>query len=183
MNESAEIVLNAIKTRRSIRKFKPDAFPPQETVRTIMEAGTFAASGMGQQASVIVEVRDPEIRNELSDANRRIGGWEAPFDPFYDAPVLLIVLAAKSRPTRVYDGSLVMGNLMLSAHVLGVSSCWIHRAKEMFEESRWRKFLKDRGVEGEYEGIGICALGYAEGTYPPVIPRKQGRIFPDKPNA
>lgn len=179
MNENAEIVLNALKTRRSIRKFKPD-MPPEETVRKIMESGTFAASGRGLQASVIVEVRDPAVRNELSETNRRIGGWDAPFDPFYGAPLLLIVLAAKDRSTRVYDGSLVMGNLMLSAHVLGISSCWIHRAKETFEEPRWRAFLRERGVEGEYEGIGFCALGYADCPYPDVIPRKPGRIFPDE---
>lgn len=179
MNKKAEIVLDAIKTRRSIRKFMPDMVP-EETVGIIMEAGSFAASGMGRQSSIIVEVRDPGIRNELSDANRRVGGWEAPFDPFYGAPVILIVLSGITRPTRVYDGSLVMGNLMLAAHSLGVSSCWIHRAKELFEEPRWRGYLKERGIEGEYEGIGFCALGYAEGAYPAVIPRKPGRIFPDR---
>ena len=96
---------------------------------------------------------------------------------FYGAPAMLIVLGKKDWPTHVYDGSLVMGNLMLAAHDLGIGSCWIHRAKEEFESSWGRELLASLGIEDEYEGIGHCALGYVDGDYPDVIPRKENRVF------
>ena len=99
------------------------------------------------------------------------------FDPFYGAPAMLIVLAKKDWPNRVYDGSLVMGNLMLAAHALGIGSCWIHRAKEEFETEWGKNFLRSLGIEGAYEGIGHCAIGYIEGNYPKAAPRKENRVF------
>ena len=120
---------------------------------------------------------DREVRDRLSEANRVIGGWKEGFDPFYGAPVILIVLAAADWPNRVYDGSLVMGNMMLAAHSLGLGSIWIHRAKEEFEQDEWKALLKELGVSGEWEGIGHCAVGYAEGDIPAAAPRKEGRVF------
>ena len=98
-------------------------------------------------------------------------------DPFYGAPVVLVVLADKSRPTCVYDGSLVMGNLMLAAHSLGLGSCWIHRAKEEFESPEGKALLTSLGIQGEYEGIGHCILGYPEGELPQPAPRKENWIY------
>ena len=98
-------------------------------------------------------------------------------DPFYGAPVVLIVLAKKEAPTHVYDGSLVMGNLMLAAHALDIGSCWIHRAKEEFESAEGQEILKDLGIEGEYEGIGHCVLGYVDGEYPATHPRKDNWVY------
>jgi len=175
---SENIILEAMKKRRSIRRFQ-SVPPPENLVRQVMEAGTYAASSRGRQSAVIVEVKNKPDRDRLSEVNRAIGGWDAGFDPFYGAPVCLVVLAPKNEPNRVYDGSLVMGNLMLAAHSLGLASCWIHRARETFEKPEWRDYLKSRGLSGEYEGIGICVLGSAEGALPPVPPRKNGRIFPD----
>ena len=98
-------------------------------------------------------------------------------DPFYGAPVVLIVLADKSRPTCVYDGSLVMGNLMLEAEEQGIGSCWIHRAKEEFESEEGKALLKKWGIEGDYAGIGHCILGYAaEGGEAPAKPRKEDYV-------
>ncbi len=169
-------VLEKMQTRRSIRKFKADMVP-QEILDQIIEAGLFAASGHGSQDTIIVQVTNKELRDEISALNCKIGGWKEGFDPFYGAPAMLIVLAEKKEANRVYDGSLVMGNLMLAAHALGVDSCWIHRAKEEFESDWGKELLKKLGVEDEYEGIGHCALGYHEGDYPGIIPRKANRVF------
>lgn len=169
-------VLEKIKTRRSIRKYKPDAVP-KELIDRITEAGLYAASGRGSQSTIIIQVTDKELRDRIARLNCEIGGWNEGFDPFYGAPVMLIVLAKKDWPTRVYDGSLVMGNLMLAAHELGLGSCWIHRAKEEFETEWGKEFLRSLGVEGEYEGIGHCALGYADGSAPDAAPRKENRVF------
>ncbi len=167
-------VLNKIQSRRSIRKFKPDMVS-KEVLDQIIEAGLWAASGRNSQTPIILCVTNKELRDKLSKCNAEVMGSNA--DPFYGAPVVLVVLAKKSWPTSIYDGSLVMGNLMLAAHDLGVGSCWIHRAKEVFEMPEWKEWLKSQGIEDEYEGIGNCVLGYADGEYPKQIARKEERVF------
>ncbi len=166
-------VLEKMQTRRSIRRFKSDMLP-KDIIEKIVEAGTFAASGMNLQTPVIVAVTNKEIRDKMSQANAKVMGSDN--DPFYGAPVVLVVLAEK-KGTYVYDGSLVMGNLMLAAHELGIGSCWIHRAKEVFEQEEWKEWLKSLGLNGEYEGIGNCVLGYVDGEYPGVLPRKENRVY------
>ncbi|MBR4580492.1 MAG: nitroreductase [Lachnospiraceae bacterium] len=168
--------IKAMKERRSIRSFKAD-MPKKEDLEQIIEAGLYAASGMGQQAVITIAVTDKTLRDKLSDANRRIGGWPEGFDPFYGAPAILIVLANKDRATYVYDGSLVMGNMMLAAHSLGLGSIWIHRAKEEFEQDEFKALLSELGIDGEWEGIGHCAVGYADGEMPDAAPRKANRVF------
>lgn len=172
MNE----VLEAMEQRRSVRKYKPDPVP-REIIDRIVRAGTYAASGMGRQETIIVAVTNRELRDRLSKMNAAYGGWKPEFDPFYGAPAVLIVLADKSWPTRVYDGSLVMGNLMLAAHALGIGSCWIHRAREEFDSDEGKAILRDLGIEGEYEGIGHCILGYPEGELPEAAARRENRVF------
>lgn len=169
-------VLDKMKTRRSIRKFKKDRIP-REILEQIIEAGTYAATGRNRQSPIIIAVTDKEIISKLSRQNAEIGGWEEGFDPFYGAPAVLIVLADKSVPTYIYDGSLVMGNLMLAAHDLGVGSCWIHRAKQEFEMPEWKEWLRSLGIEGDYEGIGHCILGYPEGDYPASPERKNNWVY------
>ena len=173
MNE----VLKALRERRSIRKFKPD-MPKKEDIEAIIEAGLYAPSGMNRQATAIIAVTDKKVRDMISEDNRKIGGWQdGDFDPFYGAPVILIVLARKDVPTGIYDGSLVMENLMLAAHSLGLGSIWIHRAKEEFETEKYRKLIADLGVSGEYAGIGHCAVGYADCKPPAPALRNDGRVF------
>lgn len=166
--------LESIKTRRSIRKYKSDPVP-QELLNKIIDAGLYAPSGMGRQATIILSVTNKEVRDQLSKLNARIMGTDT--DPFYGAPAVLIVLAKKDCPTGIYDGSLVMQNLMLAAHELGLSSCWIHRAKEEFELPEGRELLKSLGIEDEYEGIGHCIVGYADGDAPSPAERKEHRVY------
>ncbi len=161
--------------RRSIRKFRPDSVP-SELVDQVIEAGLYAASGMGRQDTLIVAVTNKELRDRLSKVNSALMGKGPDFDPFYGAPVILIVLADKQYPTHVYDGALTMGNLMLAAHTLGLGSCWIHRAKEEFEQTEFQNLLHELGIEGEWEGIGHCALGYPD-QQPATPPRKDNRVF------
>lgn len=172
MNE----VIKAMKERRSIRKFKAE-MPPKADLEQIVEAGLYAANGRGRQAVITIAVTDKELRDKLSAVNNEIMGGPEGNDPFYGAPAILIVLANKEVPTAPYDGSLVMGNLMLAAHSLGLGSIWIHRAKEEFEMSEYQKLLKDLGIEGEWEGIGHCAVGYIDGENPAAAPRNDGRVF------
>lgn len=168
-NMSENNALEVLKTRRAIRVYQ-DKMPERELIAKIVEAGTYAPTGMGRQSPVIVAVTNREIRNRLSRLNAGIMGNDS--DPFYGAPVVLVVLADKQCPTYLYDGTLVMGNLMNAAHAVGLGSCWIHRAKEVFETPEGKALLKEWGIEGEYEGIGNCIIGYSAQEAPQPKPRK-----------
>ncbi len=167
--------LEALTTRRSCRAYKPDAVP-SELIDQIVEAGTFAPTGMGRQSPIILAITNKEVRDQLSTLNARIMGSED--DPFYGAPAVLVVLARKDVPTHVYDGSLVMGNILNTAHELGLGSCWIHRAKEEFESPEGRQILEGLGIDANaYEGIGNCIVGYAAGPAPEAAPRKEDYVY------
>ncbi len=172
MNET----LKVLESRRSCRNFKPDMVK-KEDLDAIIKAGTYAATGMGRQSPIIIAVTDKTLRDQISEENRKIGGWGEGFDPFYGAPVILIVLAKKDVMTYVYDGSLVMGNLMNAAESLGVNSIWIHRAKEEFESDFGKALLAKLGIEGDYEGIGHCALGYAAEPLKDAAERKENYVY------
>ena len=169
-----DVIENMI-SRRSVRKYKSDMLP-KEIIEEIVKAGEYAPSGMNSQSPIILAITNKEIRDKLSKMNAKIMGKEN-MDPFYGAPVVLVVLVDKTKFTSVYDGSLVMGNLMNAANSLGVASCWIHRAKEEFESEEGQEILKSLGIEGEYEGIGHCILGYADCEIPDPAPRKENYVY------
>lgn len=171
MNE----IINNIKTRRSVKKYKNDLVE-QEIIDMIVEAGTYAPSGMNKQSPIILEITNKEMRDKLSKINAKVAGMPETFDPFYNAPVVIVVLANKDIPTYIYDGSLVMENMMLTAHSLGLGSCWIHRAKETFETEEGKQILKDLGINGNYEGIANCIIGYSD-TKPVTHSRKEKYIY------
>ena len=161
--------LETLYTRRSIKGFT-DQMPSQTDIDKITKAGTTAPTGMGMQSPLIIVVKNKALRDELSKMNAEILGTTA--DPFYNAPVIIVVLADKSRGTYLNDGSLVMGNMLNAAHAVGLGACWIHRAKQVFESLRGKELLKEWGIEGDYEGIGHIAPGYAAVEPKPAKPRK-----------
>lgn len=165
--------LEALYTRRSIKAFT-DEMPSQADIDKITKAGMAAPTGMGAQSPLIVVVKNKAVRNELSKMNAEVMGTHA--DPFYNAPVIIAVLADKTRGTYMYDGSLVMGNMLNAAHAVGLGACWIHRAKEVFASERGKALLKEWGIEGDYEGIGHIALGYANMQPKTAKPRKDGYV-------
>ena len=165
--------LEALLTRRSCKSYRPE-MPSKEILDKILAAGTFAPSGRGAQAAIIVAVTNKEVRDQLSQMNAEILGTKA--DPFYGAPVVLVVLADRTKHTYIYDGSSVMENLQLAAHALGLGSCWIHRAKEEFDSEAGKALLKSWGIEGDYEGIGHCIVGYPDKLPTTEKPRKADYI-------
>ena len=167
--------INDLLTRRSVRSYT-DEIPPREVIEEICKAGTYAPTGMNRQCPIIIAVTNREVRDELSRLNAKV--LESDSDPFYGAPVVLVVLAdsTKARTWRE-DGSLVLGNLMNAAHAKGLGSCWIHRAKEVFETEEGKAILDNLGIKGDYVGIGNCILGYAAGDVPEARPRKENYIY------
>jgi nitroreductase len=135
--------LEDLKTRRSIRKYKQEQIKDEE-LNQILEAGTYAPTGMNRQSPIMVVLQDKEAIARLSKMNAAIMNTDS--DPFYGAPTVVVVLADKSRSTYREDGSLVLGNLMNAAHAIGIGSCWVHRAKEEFESKEGKALLKEWGV-------------------------------------
>ena len=166
-------VLDIIRERRSIRAYKPDKVP-DELIDKIVEAGLYAPSGMNRQPVIIIAITDKVMRDRLSRLNASIMGSDK--DPFYGAPAVLVVLARKDAMTYIYDGALAMENMMLAATALGLGSCWIHRAKEEFESSEGKEILKSLGIEGDYEGIGNCIVGYVD-EEPKASERRSNRVY------
>lgn len=170
MNETIKTLLE----RRSIRGYKKDLVPA-EILDQILEAGEYAPSGMGMQGTMMVVTQNAELVAKLSQMNADVMGSGA--DPFYGAPTVIIVFADSEMGTCVENGSLVMGNLMNAAHALGVDSCWIHRAREVFDSPEGKALKAQWGVPESYVGIGHCVLGYRSGEYPEAKARKAGFVI------
>ena len=166
MNET----LNVLETRRSVRAFDPSRMPTDQLISEVVKAGEYAPTGRGMQSPRIVVITNKAVRDRLSQLNAEVMGVTS--DPFYGAPVIVLVLADRSRPTYLYDGSLVMGNLMNAAHAVGLGSCWIHCAREVFASEEGKQLLAQWGIAGDYEGIGHVALGYALNEPAQAKPRK-----------
>ena len=170
MNEAMKNLLE----RRSVRGYKKDLVPA-EVLDEILEAGKYAPSGMGQQKTLMVITQKPELVAKLSKMNADVMGAKS--DPFYGAPTVVIVFADSEQGTCVENGSLVLGNLMNAAHAGGVDSCWIHRAREVFDSEEGKALKAEWGVPESYIGIGHCVLGYRSGEYPEAKARKDGFVI------
>ena len=177
-DEKMNTTMEDLMTRRSIRSYT-DEMPPMEVIEEICKAGTYAPTGMNKQSPIIIAVTKREVRDKLSRLNAAVFGKDNDMDPFYGAPVVLVVLADRNAAfTWLEDGSLVMGNLLNAAHAKGLGSCWIHRAKEVFETEEGKAILADLGIDDtKYVGIGNCILGYIKGDYPVTRPRKDNYIY------
>ena len=168
-------ILKTIVSRRSVKSYKPDMVDKQ-LIDKVITAGMYAPSGKNKQSPIIIAVTNSLVRNKLSSLCAKVRGQEN-FDPFYGAPVALVVLADKSWFTHIYDGSVVLENMLLEAHSLNLGACWIHYAKEMFETAEGKNLLTSLGIEKEYEGIGICILGYANNYPIEPLPRKEKYVY------
>ncbi len=170
MNET----LRVLRERRSIRSYRAEQVE-EAALNAILEAGTWAPSAMGRQSAVMVAVQDRETIALMSRLNAEIQG-RPDADPFYGAPTVVVVLADGEQPNWLKDGSLVLGNLMNAAASLGVASCWVNRATELFELPEGKALLQKWGLPETLRGVGNCLLGYADGPAPAPKPRKEGYI-------
>lgn len=166
--------LEDLKNRRSCRSFQPRQITREE-LDAVLEAGTYAPTGMGSQSPVIVAVQDREIIARMSRLNAAVMGMD--IDPFYGAPTVLVVLVPGDAMTGTEDGSLVLGNLLNAAGALGLGSCWVHRAREVFETEEGRALLRQWGLDEGYVGVGNCILGYRADEVPEAAPRKENYVI------
>ena len=168
-------VLKALRARRSVRAYRPEQIKDEE-LKAVLEAGTYAPTGMGWQDPWIVAVQDPETVSRLVQMNAKVMGTTG--NPYYGAPTIVLVFASPTEKVSfsVCDGSLVLGNMMIAAHAIGLGSCWINRAKEVFDSEEGKALLKKWGVEGDWTGVGNCILGYPDED-PAMKPRKENYVY------
>ena len=168
-------VLEALKSRRSIRKYKKEQIRDEE-LNAVLEAGTYAPTGMGTQSPIMVVVQDKDAVLRLSRMNAAFTA-NPKGDPFYGAPTVVMVLADSTNSNGFADACLVMGNLMNAAYSIGLGSCWINRTREMLDTAEGREMLRGWGVEDKYTGVGSCILGYPDCPHPAAKPRKEGYVI------
>ena len=167
-------ILENIRSRRSIRKYKETQITDEE-LSTVLEAGTYAPSGMGMQSPILVAVQDPGTKKQLIQMNAKIMGSDT--NPYYGAPTLVLVFAPVDRNTYIEDGSCVLDTMMLAAHSIGLASCRIHREREMFASAEGKELMKKWGIPENFAGIGALALGYADCPLPQAPDRREGRVI------
>ena len=153
--------LKTLISRRSMRHFKKEQLLENE-LQEVLQAGVNAPTGGNRQSALMVVVQDEKMVAKLSAMNAAVLG-KTDIDPFYGAPTVVIVLADTRIPTWKEDGSLVLGNLMNAAYSIGIGSCWIHRAYQVFESEEGKALLKEWGIPECYAGVGHCILGYPDG--------------------
>jgi nitroreductase len=177
LKSEQEVIMKAtledLKKRRSIRAYRPEQIKDEE-LDAVLEAGTYAPNGMGAQSPVIVAVQNRAVRDEIEKINDKFAGQAG---AFYGAPTVLTVFADTSVPTAVDDGNMVIANLLNAAYAVGLGSCYVYRAKAVFETAEGKALMKKWGPDpAVYTAIGHVILGYAAEN-PQPKPRKNGYII------
>ena len=165
--------LSLIKTRRSVRAYKSEPVP-SEVLDAVLETGTYAPTGGGHQSPTIIAITDPKYRQEIAKLNAEVMGSNA--DPYYGAPVVILVLADGSASTFVEDGSCVLENMMPAAHALGLGTVWVHREREIFDSEKGKALLREWKLPETLRGVGAIALGYPAQEASQPAARKQNYI-------
>jgi len=167
-------ILKALRERRSIRRYKPEQIKDEE-LQAVLEAGTWAPTAKGMQDPWIVAVQRPDLVQRIDRLNGEV--WGHP-QPFYGAPTIILVFGSDPAvwPNSVPDGSLVLGNMMLAAHAIGLGSCWINREREMFALPEGKELMREMGVPEDLMGIGALALGYPA-SYPHSVKERKDNYF------
>ena len=163
--------IDLLKGRRSIRSFQ-DKEIEESLLNEVMELAVFAPTAMNSQSSQIVVIRDKETQDKLRKMNAEVMGKD--IDPYYGAPIIVVVLGPTDYNTSVENGTSVLVYMELAAYTKGLASVWVHREREMFSSEEGKNLLKEWNIPEGYGGIGALAIGYAAGDYPEPAPRREG---------
>ncbi|MBR1626279.1 MAG: nitroreductase family protein [Bacteroidales bacterium] len=166
------IVLDALKHRRSIRKYSSEQITDEELI-AVLEAGTYAPTGHNKQDLWIVAVQKKDIMEKLIRMNATIMGTDT--NPYYDAPTIVLVFGSPldENPNTIKNGSLILGNMMNAAYAIGLGSCWINRETEMFSTAEGKELIKQFGLPQNVIGVGAISLGYPVKNPEKALPRKE----------
>ena len=189
-------LLEMMKHRRSIRKYLEKKVE-KEKLEKIAEAGIFAPSPGGRQGTKIIMLEDAALIDRIGIINancesRNWGGNNVSADQpsiiddltiksgFYSCPTLGIVCVPNDMAAKVNGiGSAFVSaeNMVMEAYDLGVSSCIVGRAQATFAHPEMAALLCQWGLDEDYVPMVFVCLGYINGEYPKVKPRKEGRVI------
>lgn len=150
--------INALKTRRSVRSYKPDPIP-QHIVEDIVDCGRLAATARNRQPWEFIAVTDPTVRRQLAELIET-GRFLA------EAPVCIVVFCSDTK-YFLEDGSAAIENILVAARAHGLGSCWVAGDKKPYAETVGQMLQVPAG----FKLIGIVALGYAVAS--PQLPPKR----------
>jgi nitroreductase len=141
-----------IRTRRSIRSYKPDSVS-EDILQRVLEAGRLAPTACNLQAFSLIVVTEPDTRRRMQAVYAR--------DWFWQAPVILVGCAEPAKAWRRGDGwnaaevdlAIVMDHVILAATCEGLATCWVCA----FDEAKAREIL---GIPPEVRVVAMTPLGY-----------------------
>jgi nitroreductase len=185
-------LIRAMMDRRSIRKFQERQLD-EETLAEILSAGSWAPNAGGRQSPLFVVCQNAAINEELGRLSVEINGRlnrpapkpgeslpqasPASASAFYGAPTVVTIFAPKNWHNFTIDCGVAAQNMVLAAHSLGVGSCIIARALELFETETGKNYMRKWNIGEDYEGKIHVILGYRDGEQPEAKPRKEGRVI------
>lgn len=142
-------VFEAIKSRRSIRKYKTDPVP-EDLVVKILDAGRWAPSAGNRQPWSFIVLKDVEVKRKVAEATT-YGKFLA------EAPLgIAIVIDPKASNHPVEDGAIATQNMLLATHALGLGACWIGSYDSVYEE-RAKEIL---GIPKDKRLLSIISIGF-----------------------
>lgn len=180
-------LLDALYTRRSVRKYKDQPIP-RELIKKLIDSAVAAPSAMNAQPWAFLVIENQTTLKDLSDKSKSLllGAMEdnprlaryrgllsnPDFNIFYQAPAVIVVLAKPSGPHASEDCALAAQNLMLAAHDLGLGTCWIGFALAALSQPEIKQRLS---IPDDYVAVAPIVLGYPE-IMPPSTPRSEPEI-------
>lgn len=163
--------LEVLKNRRAIRQYKNQQITKEE-LEAVLEAGTYAPTGVGTQGVQIIAVQSPKYVERVDALNAKILGRDV--HPYYGAPTIVLVMETADCKTHTFDGSAACMNMLNAAYAVGLGSCWIHRCEQMFETQEGKELLKEWGLPEDLKGVASFSLGYPDCEHPKPKKRREG---------
>lgn len=181
---------DCIVSRRSIRSYS-DEMVNSNDLNKILEAASYAPSGMNNQKWQFTAIQNNEIINKLNETmkqeilkipmdenanqlmkflNKKANDENGNF--FYDAKTIVIVSNDKNNPTASADSALAMGNMMLMANDLGLGSVWLNQLNYIGNWPEILKYLNSIGIPEDHVVYGTLAIGYGKGESLKPLERK-----------
>jgi len=176
-------VLEAIKSRRSIRRYLPDQIKDVE-LAAILEAGSYAPSAHNEQPWHFTVIRNKELLDRISDKSKELMaaqetqwikamGQNPDLHIFYKAPVVVLVSTRTGAMWRGVDCSAAIENMLLAAESLDIGSCWIGLARYFFSLKAELPLL---GIPDGYEPFYAVTLGYKAQRPSRALPRRKDQV-------
>jgi len=172
-------LFEAIATRRSTRRFKPERLP-RESLERIVEAGRLAPSGGNSQTTRFIVIEDRAVLDDLARlAQSEFAAMEAGPDTYrslrnsieaakkggyvfhYNAPALIVTANKKGYGNALADCACALENMMLAANALDLGSCWINQLRWLTDHEPIEEYMRSLGMGEDEQVCGALAVGFS----------------------